>query len=63
MVLEVKNVRYFYNSRKEKEILKNVSIQLEEKKFYRIVGPSGSGKPTFRSLLGGRDMPVRGPIL
>ena len=27
MVLEVKNVQYSYKSKKEKEILKNVSIQ------------------------------------
>ena len=63
MVLEVKNVRYSYKSQKEKEILKNVSMQFEEKKFYTIVGASGSGKTTFLSLLAGLDMPVRGTIL
>ena len=41
MVLEVKNVQYSYKSQKEKEILKNVSMQFEEKKFYTIVGASG----------------------
>ena len=63
MVLEVKNVRYSYKSQKEKEILKNVSMQFEEKNFYTIVGASGSGKTTFLSLLAGLDMPVRGTIL
>ncbi len=63
MVLEVKNMRYSYKSQKEKEILKNVSMQFEEKKFYTIVGASGSGKTTFLSLLAGLDMPVRGTIL
>ena len=42
MVLEVKNVRYAYKSQKEKEILKNASMQFEEKKFYAIVGASGA---------------------
>ena len=63
MVLEVKNVQYSYKSQKEKEILKNVSMQFEEKNFYTIVGASGSGKTTFLSLLAGLDMPVRGTIL
>ena len=51
MVLEVKNVNYAYKSQKGKEILKNVSMQFEEKKFYTIVGASGAGKTTFLSLL------------
>ena len=38
MVLEVKNVNYAYKSQKGKEILKKVSMQFEEKKFYTIVG-------------------------
>lgn len=63
MVLEVKNVNYTYKSQKEKEILKNVSIAFEEKKFYTIVGASGAGKTTFLSLLAGLDMPVKGTIL
>ena len=63
MVLEVKNVQYSYKSQKEKEILKNVSMQFEEKKFYTIVGASGAGKTSFLSLLAGLDLPVRGTIL
>ncbi len=63
MVLEVKNVNYAYKSQKGKEILKNISMQFEEKRFYTIVGASGAGKTTFLSLLAGLDMPVRGKIL
>ena len=63
MVLEVKNVNYAYKSQKQKEILKNVSMQFEEKKFYTIVGASGAGKTTFLSLLAGLDLPVEGTIL
>ncbi len=63
MVLEVKNVNYAYKSQKGKEILKNISMKFEEKKFYTIVGASGAGKTTFLSLLAGLDMPVRGKIL
>ena len=63
MVLEVKNVNYAYKSQKQKEILKKVSMQFEEKKFYTIVGASGAGKTTFLSLLAGLDLPVEGTIL
>ena len=63
MVLEAKNVKYAYKSQKEKEILKNVSMQFEEKKFYTIVGASGAGKTTFLSLLAGLDTPSEGIIL
>ena len=63
MVLEIKNVSYAYKSQKEKEILKNVSMQFEEKKFYTIVGASGAGTTTFLSLIAGLDTPVKGTIL
>ena len=61
--LEVENVKYAYKSQKEKEILKNVSMQFEEKKFYTIVGASGAGQTTFLSLLAGLDTPSEGTIL
>ncbi len=63
MVLEVQNVNYAYKAQKEKKILKNVSFQFEEKKFYTIVGASGAGKTTFLSLLAGLDTPMEGTIL
>ncbi len=35
----------------EKEVLKNVNINVEEGKFYTILGPNGSGKTTLLRLL------------
>lgn len=63
MILEVKNVDYYYKSKKDKIILNNISMQFEERKFYTIIGSSGSGKTTFLSLLAGLDTPVKGEIL
>lgn len=63
MILEVKNVSYYYKSQKDKLILDNVSYDFECGKMYAILGPSGSGKTTFLSLLAGLDTPVKGEIL
>lgn len=63
MILEVENVNYAYKSQKMKQILNNASVQFEERKFYTIIGSSGSGKTTFLSLLAGLDSPVSGKIL
>ena len=46
MILDVRNVDYFYKSQKKKQILKDVSIGFEEGRFYTIVGQSGAGKTT-----------------
>ncbi len=60
-VLEVSNLTYSYD--KNKNILENISVQVELGKMYAILGPSGSGKTTLLSLLGGLDLPVAGKIL
>ncbi len=42
--------------------LKNLSLELEEKGQYAILGASGSGKSTLLYLLGGLDKPDQGEI-
>ena len=63
MILEAKNVDYFYKAKKDNKILNQVSYGFDTGKMYAILGPSGSGKTTFLSLLAGLDTPVRGEIL
>ncbi len=63
MILEAKNVDYFYKAKKDKKILNQVSYGFDTGKMYAILGPSGSGKTTFLSLLAGLDTPVQGEIL
>lgn len=60
-VLELKNVKYFYN--KDSLILDDVNIGFEKGKFYTIFGPSGSGKTTLLSLICGLDKIKDGEIL
>ncbi|WP_366942887.1 ATP-binding cassette domain-containing protein [Syntrophomonas sp.] len=51
-VLEILNLTYSYD--KQKNVLENLSAQMESGKMYAILGPSGSGKTTLLLLLGGR---------
>ena len=60
-VLEVKGVSYAYE--KNRDVLVDVSTELETGKLYAVLGPSGSGKSTFLSLLGGLDLPTGGELL
>jgi lipoprotein-releasing system ATP-binding protein len=56
-------VKQYKNSQKLKlEVLKSVSIEIEESKISVIVGASGAGKSTFLHLLGGLDRPDSGSV-
>lgn len=46
--MEVRNLDFFYGSN---QALKNVSIDIEEKKVSAFIGPSGCGKSTFLRTL------------
>lgn len=45
------------------QILKNVSLELEEGKFYTMLGPSGSGKTSILRVIAGFSQPTSGRIL
>lgn len=63
MVLEVRNVNYFYKNNENKLILQNINLQFDRERIYAILGPSGSGKSTLLSLMAGLDVPTDGEIL
>ena len=54
MDLTCKNISY---SIKDKQILKNVSLNVSGNKFFTILGPNGCGKTTLLSIKAdlGRD--------
>ncbi len=59
-MIELRNVSLRYGSR---EILKNVSLTIEDKKVKAILGPSGVGKSTIIKLMLGLIKPTSGQIL
>jgi Fe-S cluster assembly ATP-binding protein len=62
-MLELKDVcfRVSENS-KEKEILKNINLKIDEH-FVAITGPNGGGKSTLAKIIAGIEKPVSGKIL
>ncbi|MCV3297093.1 ABC transporter ATP-binding protein [Oenococcus kitaharae] len=59
-LIEFKDVSLDYG---ETKVLKKVDLEIEEGKFYTLLGPSGSGKSTILSLIAGRLQPTDGNIL
>ncbi|TDG94182.1 energy-coupling factor ABC transporter ATP-binding protein [Cardinium endosymbiont of Culicoides punctatus] len=58
-MIELQNVCYKIDN---KYILKNINLQLVEKKI-GIIGANGSGKSTFAKLLNGLKLPTEGTVI
>lgn len=61
-MLQLQNVSYYAPDGDEKEILKNVSLEIKDK-FTVITGPNGSGKSTLAKMIAGIIKPTRGRII
>ncbi len=62
-IIEIKNVsKSFQLGDSAVEVLKNISLDVEQGEFISIMGPSGSGKSTLLYLMGGLDKVTRGSI-
>lgn len=48
---------------KHKEILKNISLKIEDGKFIAITGPNGGGKSTLAKVIAGIEKPTKGKII
>ena len=59
--IEFQNVSFSYSH--QEEILKNVSLNFQNNKYYGIVGVSGSGKSTIIDLIAGFYQPQKGKVL
>ncbi len=63
-MLELQNVSFEVEGEQEKkEILKDVSLVIEDKKFITITGPNGGGKSTLAKVIAGIEKPTSGRIL
>ena len=64
-MLELKNIVFDVADEEgnPKRILDNVSLTLDEDKFYVITGPNGSGKSTLARIIMGIEQPTSGQII
>ena len=59
--IEFQNVSFSYSNREV--VLEDLSLKFENKKFYGVVGVSGSGKSTMIDLIAGFFKPQKGRVL
>ena len=63
-MLELKNISFnVVDEKGEKDIIKDISLTLEDGKFIVITGPNGGGKSTLAKLIMGIEKPTGGQIL
>ena len=64
LVLEAKDIYKSFNEGKNNvDVIKGLSLAIEQGEFVSIIGSSGSGKSTLLHILGGLDLPTQGSIL
>lgn len=60
MILQLKHITFGFSP--EKQILKDLSLSLEEKKIYALIGSNGAGKTTLFNIISGFIKPQIGDI-
>ncbi|HOV62988.1 MAG TPA: ABC transporter ATP-binding protein [Spirochaetia bacterium] len=55
--------KVYSNGSEDLEVLKDISLSVEENSVVIITGESGSGKSTLLNLVGGLDSPTKGEII
>ena len=59
-IIEAKNICKSFG---KEQVLKNISLEVNEAEYLAIIGPSGSGKSTLLHILGGMDTQDSGEVL
>ncbi len=60
-MLELKNISYVVED--NKEIIKDLSLTIDDQKFIVITGPNGGGKSTLAKIIAGIVKPTSGKII
>lgn len=62
-MIDIKNITKFYGSGESRfQVLKGISLQIEDGNLVVILGASGSGKSTFLNIISGLERPDGGSI-
>ena len=59
-MIKLDNVNFKYKT--EKEVLKNINLEINEGEFVSIIGKNGSGKSTFAKVISGLEIPTKGQV-
>ncbi|MFM1515313.1 energy-coupling factor transporter ATPase [Helcococcus ovis] len=62
MSIELKNVKYKYNSSDDKYALDDVNLKINKNEFIGVIGHTGSGKSTMVQLFNGLIYPTEGTV-
>lgn len=63
-MLKIKDLTFdVADDKGQKEIIKNLSLDIEDDKFVVITGPNGGGKSTLAKLIAGIEKPTSGSII
>ena len=63
-MLELRNLSFSVNEgNSSKEILNNINLKIDDKKFIVITGPNGGGKSTLAKIIMGIEKPTSGQII
>ncbi len=63
MILEARDVTFYYRGRRHIPVLENFSISVSSGERVGLKAPSGRGKTTLCRLLAGYEKPVKGQVL
>ena len=62
-MLELKNISFMVDSEgADKEIIRDVSLTIPDRKMVVVTGPNGGGKSTLARLIAGIEKPTSGQI-